>query len=232
MPKSDFVNPKDEAFAAQLQAFKTAIPGYATTLGLTPAQVTAQAADADYFSYVLASMQLMRNSATQWTGWKDLVRDGGDPPPSGAPTTPPLPPSVPAVAPGIEVRFRALVKQIKSSPAYNEAIGNALGIEGSDQTMPDLTTVKPNIDAVISGTHVDIAWGWDGMSAFLDMIELVVDRSDNKGEVLLAQDTTPGYTDTTPFPATPTKWTYRAIYRLGDSRVGQWSKPVTVTVGG
>ena len=56
------------------------------------------------------------------------------------------------------------------------------------------------------------------------MIELVVDRSDNKGEVLLAQDTTPNYTDTTPFPATPTKWTYRAIYRVGDSRVGQWSE--------
>jgi hypothetical protein len=232
MPKSDFVNPKDEAFAAQLQAFKTAIPGYATILGVTPAQVTAQAADADYFSYVLAGTQLMRNSATQWVGWKDLVRDGGDPPPSGAPAAPPLPPAVPAVAPGIEGRFRALAKQIKASPAYNPAIGNALGLEGSDQTTPDLTTVKPNIDAVVSGTHVDLAWGWDGMSAFLDMIELVVDRSDNKGEVFLAQDTTPGYTDTTPFPATPTKWTYRAIYRVGDSRVGQWSKPVTVTVGG
>jgi hypothetical protein len=25
---------------------------------------------------------------------------------------------------------------------------------------------------------------------------------------------------------------YRAIYRVGDSRVGQWSKPVSVTVGG
>jgi hypothetical protein len=64
------------------------------------------------------------------------------------------------------------------------------------------------------------------------MIELVVDRSDNQGEVLLAQNTTPNYTDTAPFPATPTKWTYRGIFRVGDSRVGQWSKPVSVTVGG
>jgi len=54
----------------------------------------------------------------------------------------------------------------------------------------------------------------------------------SKGFVMLTFDTTPNYTDTTPFPATPTKWTYRAIYRVGDSRVGQWSKPVTVTVGG
>jgi hypothetical protein len=41
----------------------------------------------------------------------------------------------------------------------------------------------------------------------------------------------PGYTDTQPFPSTPVKWTYQAIYRVGDSRVGQWSKPVSVTVG-
>jgi hypothetical protein len=51
-----------------------------------------------------------------------------------------------------------------------------------------------------------------------------VDRSDSKGFVMLTFDTTPNYTDTTPFPATPTKWTYRAIYRVGDSRVGQWSE--------
>ena len=55
---------------------------------------------------------------------------------------------------------------------------------------------------------------------------------DTKGEVFLANDTTPNCTDTTQFPATPTNWTYRAIYRVGDSRVGQWSKPVSVTVGG
>jgi hypothetical protein len=54
----------------------------------------------------------------------------------------------------------------------------------------------------------------------------------SRGEVLLAWGTTPGYVDSQPFPATPVKWTYQAIYRVGDSRVGQWSKPVSVTVGG
>jgi hypothetical protein len=29
-----------------------------------------------------------------------------------------------------------------------------------------------------------------------------------------------------------TSWAYRAIYRVGDQRVGQRSKPVSVTVGG
>jgi hypothetical protein len=69
--------------------------------------------------------------------------------------------------------------------------------------------------------------------AFLDICELQVNRT-GAGTAFgpLAFDTTPGYTDTEPFPATPTKWTYRAIYRVGDQRVGQWSKSVSITVGG
>jgi hypothetical protein len=43
-------------------------------------------------------------------------------------------------------------------------------------------------------------------------------------------DTTPGYTDTQPFPAASVKWTYKAIYRLDDAQVGVWSQPVSVTV--
>ena len=44
--------------------------------------------------------------------------------------------------------------------------------------------------------------------------------------------TTPGYNDTAPFPAAPAKWSYRAIYRVGDAQVGVWSNVVSVTVGG
>lgn len=84
---------------------------------------------------------------------------------------------------------------------------------------------------VISPSRFPDSFILQDLAAFLDMIEIVVDRSDSTGEVFLANDTTPNYIDTTPFPATPTKWTYRAIYRVGDSRVGQWSKPVSVTGG-
>ncbi|MEP6823156.1 MAG: hypothetical protein ABI946_12500 [Chthoniobacterales bacterium] len=99
-------------------------------------------------------------------------------------------------------------------------------------------------------------WGWEGYRAFLAQCELQVDRADSKGFVLLAIDTTPGYTDTTPFPSAPTKWIDQAIFRAGDSRVGQssvlgnreidgqtregepwatanqWSSPVSIGVGG
>jgi hypothetical protein len=95
-----------------------------------------------------------------------------------------------------------------------------------------MATIQPVIDATAQVATVQIGWNWGGNSAFLDMIELQVDRSDSKGYVFLANDTTPGYTDTTPFPAALTKWTYRGIYRVGDAQVGVWSNPVSVTVGG
>lgn len=232
MPKSNYISNSDSLFADQLQTFKTTIPSYAATLGVTAPQQTAHAADADYFNYLVACQSIMQNGAQQWTSWKDLIRGGGTPPPSGAPTVPVFPTAVPAVAPGVETRFRALVKQIKASANYNEAIGQALGIEGAQQTGPDLTTIQPEINAELSGSNVTVSWGWGGNSAFLDMCEIEVDRADGKGFVLLAMDTTPSYTDTAALLPTPTKWTYRAIYRVGDHRTGQWSKPAAVTVGG
>lgn len=230
MVTNNYVQGNDNAFSAQLITFKTNIGGYAAILGLTTDQIKAQAADSDYLDYVLKCLGIMQNSAQQWTAWKNLTRGGGTPPPTGAPVAPVLPAAVPAVAPGIEARFRALVKQIKASPGYNSAIGKALGIEGSQQAPPDLTTIQPDIDVTLNGNHVDVAWGWGGYGAYLDLCEIQVDRGDGKGFNLLAIDSTPGYADTAPLPATPVKWTYKAIYRLGDVQVGLWSKPVSVTV--
>jgi hypothetical protein len=232
MAKEDYIEPNDDAYNAQMQTYKAVIGNYATLLGVTPAQMVAQAADANYYDYLLKCNQLMANAASQWVAWKNLVRGGGTPPASGAPVLPTLPPAVAPVAPGIETRFRVLVQQNKASSNYNETIGKALGIEGVQKTGPDLATIQPLIDAIISGNHVNVKWGWGGHSAYLDMCELQVDRKDGKGYVLLAFDTTPGYTDTQPFPAVPATWTYRAIYRVGDAQVGVWSLPVSVTVGG
>jgi len=228
--KSDYIEQNDDAFNAQLQTFKNVIANYATLLSVTPAQIASQAADANYFDYTLKCMNLMDKGSLQWTGWKNLTRDGGTPPPSGAPVAPAFPTTVPAVALGVETRFRALVQLIKANTNYNESIGKALGIEGAEQTGPDLTTLKPKIEVIIIGNHVYVKWGWGGYSAWLDLCEIQVDRGDGKGFGLLAFDTTPGYTDTQPFPTAPTTWTYRAIYRVNDAQVGVWSNPVSVTV--
>ena len=232
MPKLDFIKNRDVEFSSQLTNFKLNIGPYATLLSVTAGQITTQAADADYFAYTVACQEICVNCAQQWTAWRDLIREGGTPPATGAPLPAIFPAAVAAVALGIEVRFRALVKQIKAHPSYNVGIGEVLGIEGPTHAGPDFAILKPLIKLEVSGGSVIIRWSWQGFSAFLDMIEICVDRADGKGFVTLCQDTTPDYTDTTPAPATPTKWTYKAIFRVGDQRVGQWSDEASLTVGG
>ncbi|MBL9114584.1 MAG: hypothetical protein JNJ83_06215 [Verrucomicrobiaceae bacterium] len=229
MPKTDYLKRRDEEFSAQLTLFKNAIGDYVTTFGLTTGptgQVTIQANDAAYFAYVLALQDLFGQNGQLWTAWKNSVREGTGS--STPPEEPTLPTAVTPVPVGIEKRFRELVKIIKANPAYTTAIGELLGIEGAAHTGPDFSTFKPIFTLEISGGQVLVRWSWQGQSAYLDMIEICVDRG--QGYQFLATDTTPGYTDTTPFPATAALWKYKAIFRVGDQRVGQWSDEVSITV--
>jgi hypothetical protein len=145
-------------------------------------------------------------------------------------TAPALPTGVTPVNTGALNRIFALVQSIKDSGQCSDTNATNLGIVGSTQTGPDLTTVQPIISAAIMGSQVNVKWGWGGNGAFLDSCEIQVDRADGKGFVLLTIDTTPGYTDTQPFPAASAKWTYKAIYRLDDAQVGLWSQTASVTV--
>lgn len=227
MPKADYIKRRDAEFAAQLIQFKTHIGDYTATLGLSAGQVSGQADDADYFNYVFNSQDLCSQCAQQWTAWKDIVRGGG-----GAGTPPPANPTLPApvtpVLPGIEKRFRDLVQIIKKHPANNTPMNEALGIEGAVITGPDFSVFKPVLRLEISGGQVIARWGWQGFEPFLDLLEIQVDRG--SGYQLLTFDSTPDYTDTTPFPATAALWKYKAIFRVGDARVGQWSDEVSITV--
>jgi len=83
-----------------------------------------------------------------------------------------------------------------------------------EEARADLKTIQPEFTLKASGDHVLVGWNWGAFGASLDMCELQVDRNDGKGRRLLAMDSTPGYNDTAPWPATPTKWTYWAIYRV------------------
>jgi hypothetical protein len=198
---------------------------------LSAGQLTTQANDADYFAYVVACQDLTTKGGKQYTAWRDILRDGGAPPASGAPVPPTFPTAVAAVAPGIERRFRDLVQLIKNHPAYNVPMGLALGIEGESQGGPDFSDFRPVFTLELQAGQVFIRWGWQGEGAFLDAIEICVDREDGKGFVMLTIDTTPGYLDTMPFPAQAARWSYKAIFRVGDERKGQWSDVATIAVG-
>jgi hypothetical protein len=218
-----------------LENFRNKLAGYLTALGLTTAQGDAAIADARWLLYVLGSwLPAVRAWGKACTDATTEAQSGGGASPQVLTVfTAPTPATgVVPVATGALDRIFDFVQTIKESSGYTEAIGTDLGTVGAEQGAPDLATVQPILTATINGSRVDLGWGWGGNGNFLDMLEIQVDRSDGKGFVVLVFDTTPDYTDSTPFPATATKWTYRAIYRVNDAQVGQWSAPVSVTVGG
>jgi hypothetical protein len=135
-----------------------------------------------------------------------------------------------AVNTGALNRIFGLVQDIKRVAGYTDTIGSDLGLIGAELGAPDWNTFAPVLNVTRAPAGVTVGWGWQGKSAFLDLIELQVNRGN--GWQLLAYDTTPGYVDTEPIPVAPTKWEYRAIYRVGDQRVGQWSAAASVIVGG
>ena len=230
MAKTDLMGRRDMQFAEQMLMFKNNIGKYAAILGLTPAQVAAQAADADYYNYVVLNHGTVLNHAKGWTALKkSLRRSNGSTEVTEMPDLV-LPAPVPAVAPGVEQRFRALVRRIKLNVNYTLTIGAMLGIEAMSRSAPDYVTIQPKISAVVSGDHVELGWDWQGYRAFLDLCEFQVDRSDGMGFVPLTHSTVPGSVDKTPFPAVTVPWRYRAIYHANNARVGQWSQIASVAV--
>jgi hypothetical protein len=215
--------------------FKEKLPTYATALGLATGQVTAAVADCGWLHYIL---ELWLPDVRPWTvactDAATLAQTGTGADPMVLPvfTAATLPTGVTAQAPGALTRIFALVKVIKNSGLCTDPIASDLQIVGSEAVPPDFGQVQPVLKASVSGSWVEVKWGWGGLRDWLSSCEIVVDRSDGEGFVALAMDTTPNYNDTEPFPAAKTIWTYKAIYRVVDAQVGRWSQPVSVTVGG
>lgn len=237
MAKNDLIAKSDLAFANQMQMFKRHIGKHANLLGLTAGQVAAQAADADYYDYVVQCQQNMLSQSKAWTALRKIARKGDpaitdpDAKPVLGSITQTLPAAVPPVAYGLESRFRLLVRQVKASVNYTRSIGLELAIEAVDHAAPDLALVQPKLTATVIGDHVKLGWDWQGQRAFLDLCVIEVNRGDGKGFVPLLSSTRPGSMDKTPFPTTPAPRQYRAIYQVGDKPVGQWSSVVSVLVG-
>ena len=219
---------------AWLQNFINKIAGYQAVLtGLTAGQITDGIADAKWLVYVISSwLPSVRAFAPSCTEAVNSAMSGTGASPQilTAFNAPALPTGVVAVKPGALARIFALVADIKVSAGYTNEIGIDLGLIGGEQGAPDMDTIQPELTVKVKGNAVLIGWGWQGYSAFLDLLEIQVDRG--QGWVHLASDTTPDYTDTAALPATLTKWKYRAIFRVDDVQVGAWSAVIEIAVGG
>ena len=227
MAKHDFISKSDQGKAAFLNNFANKIGGYAATLGLTPVEVASVINDAARFKYILDMQELYKTFKQNISRYKDMLRDGSGGVPIGDLVIP-IPPAAPIpVDDGIFIRIRKMVACIKAHLAYNEAIGEDLGIVGDAQVI-DILNLKPVLKSRLDAGRPLIIWSKDPA----DSINIYVDRKDGKGFVYLANDSQPDYLDTFPMPAgvESVVWYYKAVYRIGDEQVGQFSEPIQVTV--
>jgi len=230
MPKQYYLPNGDQDRANWLNNFAAKLSEHATTLEVAEATVTDIRTANAYFNYVLTVHQSLKNNVREMTAYKNQLSNGRIGQAVGAlPTLPDLGAAPTAVTFPIFSRVQQLVKALRNHPAYTTSMGQDLGIIGAEQST-DTTSLKPVLKLSIVANEVIVKWTKGKATS----IDFYVDRSDGKGMVYLANDYSPDYEDriTLGPDSPPALWSYRAIYRVGDKQVGQYSDVVSITVNG
>jgi len=154
---SYYLPSSDRGKAEFLDNLALKIDGYATLLGLTSADVDSVQADAAMFSYVLEMQEAYKTFKQDLTKYKNMLRDGAPGSLGPIPVSPVMPAPPTLVDKNIFKRIRKLVDRIKAAPAYNESIGEDLGIVGDEQA-PDIPNLKPELKSRIEAGRVLIMW--------------------------------------------------------------------------
>ncbi len=226
MTSNTFMPNTDSGKADMLEHAASTLPHYAALLEVTNEDLASLQADALAFRYTLKCFGDMQAYAHHWTEYKNILRDGGVTTVGWA--VPPMltEPTPPTVNSGIIPRLSALVAHLKSHKNYTSAIGLDLGLIGTT-TLVDPSSWKPTLTAQNKVGHQIIGWTKGATAA----IEIWVDRGDGAGFNFLMINTESNTSDNQSLPATSAIWKYKAIYRLHDEQVGQWSDVLSVTVG-
>ena len=124
-------------------------------------------------------------------------------------------------------RVSKLVKRIKASVNYTEAMGNDLGIIAPVQTF-DPTSLQPDLKVNLDAGRPHIKC----VKGYADAIDLYVDRKDGVGFVLIGRLLKTDYIDTTNLPTNTllAEWDYKAMYVIGNRNVGLMSSIASVVV--
>ncbi|MBP7496825.1 MAG: hypothetical protein KA792_04090 [Bacteroidales bacterium] len=134
MSKQDYVMHQDALLKEQFRVFQLRIEPVKTQLGLTDDDLAPLFAFIVSFFAALEDLSVKQNAAQAAAQAKDLAKKL------------------------TVTEFRRLVRMIKSKPAYNNAIGEDLGIEGAVLTF-DPYTMKPVVSNIIATlTKVIIDW--------------------------------------------------------------------------
>jgi hypothetical protein len=214
---------------ALLHHLNTALPGIADKLGVSADWLARLSRATASLDFALAYQAALKNAAEGASALKNAVIGG---PVTGGlsahPLTRPSPPDGPLFEDATGF-LGELIAYLKGLPGYNDAIGQTLDILPKKAAPVDLDSLQPDLSYKLTNGQPYLDWSKAGT----DALEIEVDRGAGQF-ALLTIDTSPGYLDAAPLPTagTAARWRYRAIYRIKDQRVGQWSAVVDVAVMG
>ncbi len=223
---ADFVKRTDLEFVAQLNNFKSKLGNYQAVLGLTNAQIDAAEDDADFMAFAVLGSITANTYKEGWSSLKQNVRGGDGTTPIGAfpaavnIATPPT-----SVAPGVEQRFRAIVAQIKTNPAYTKAMGEDLQIIAAVSTS---TLEQPELSVKVDGGNAIITFK-KGKS---NGVKIYGKRGTETAFSFLAIDTRSPYVDNRPneTPGSPETRQYYAYFIINDEQVGGQSDVISINM--
>ena len=213
-----------------LRNFADKIPPYASTLGLDAAEVTLAVQDALWAGYIVGAWQpaarLFAKAATQYA--KSTEKGEGSSPLLTF-TPPPLPEDVVPRPFGALDRVFRLVRILKNSRDYTEAIGADLGVtitpSQAEHTAPEL---KLRLRPGPGGVEVEVRFTkWGHFAIWLECRRTGGDWED------VGIMTQSGSRDARPLlvPGQPEIREYRARFWDKGSPNGEWSPVAQVTLG-
>ena len=226
MPNAQFFPSGDAELVQWYNNFKTKLPIYAASVGITDDELDAVVADYAMLAFCIGQVVIFAQEAKERVAYKDTFKNG----PLGVampavPVVPTVPPPVELPPPGILPRLRAVVKRIKAAPRYTDAMGRDLGIIAP---APAPVTAKPagGVTAV-SGSVVQIKFVKNGFPG----VSIESRRGSETAWTSLGIAITSPFADTRPplVVGAPEVRTYRMRYVRANLAVGQDSDTLTVT---
>jgi hypothetical protein len=223
-----FIPSNHEEFNFSLITFGKALPGVATDLGFTAAEVAEAVADAVYMEWVVKSKSKIDSFDAAWQQFLYEVRYGGKGVITLIPPTSPVIDAMPTlVLPGIQARFAAKAAKAKANIKCTKSVQEQLGIASTSETVEH---DKPDLKVKSKAGYVQLSfhrYEHQALNLYRD--------TDGKGYGSTPYKTlhkSPFVDKDLPEEGVAGHYKYKAIYLDGDTEVGSFSDEVGVSVVG
>ena len=208
--------------------FGVKIALHGASLGISAAEISQIQADSLVLNYLNETIDSLKKELAKRIAYRNALTDNELGSTLGViPAAPVFTVAPTAVPAGINKSRAKFVARIKNHSNYTNAIGEDLGIIGSE-TAAKIASDMPVLKATVNGGRVVLKW----KKGKYKSIDLYVDRGDNKGFVLLTTATTTTYTDKYELPTgvNALLCIYKARYKKGDEPCGDFSAEVRETI--